>query len=381
MPTEHEFDNIVRALYEAAENPECWLSAMTSVRAWTESFAAHYLIWDKQRNTPLFSVVDGGYSSGDQATYAQYYGKIDPRLSIANRDPVGEIFNCSQHFYQDYVDKSEFYNDFLIPAGGRYVAIAKLAETSMLSVVIGLHRSVGQGAFDSQQIRPLAQLLPHLAQATKIQLRLQALKERGWVAESALNDMGFGVIVVDCICRPVMMNRMAQVTLDRGDGLNGGIAGQPLAAVATGDTARLHGLVAGRHGPIGAVQIGRSSAHAPYHVLVQRLPSLTERTLGLHEQLALLVIIDPEDEPLVPARVMRDLFGLTVAEAELASALARGARLDEIAEQRQVQLSTVRAQLKSIMNKTDTDRQSSLVRLLVRLSIGIGSPGVASPPL
>lgn len=61
--------------------------------------------------------------------------------------------------------------------------------------------------------------------------------------------------------------------------------------------------------------------------------------------------------------VLRAAFDLTPAEGEVMRALAEGQLLTDIAEGRGRSVETVRAQLKSIMAKTETRSQSELVRL------------------
>lgn len=58
-----------------------------------------------------------------------------------------------------------------------------------------------------------------------------------------------------------------------------------------------------------------------------------------------------------------------MAEARLAGELAQGARLEDVALEGSAKISTLRTQLRSILQKTDTDRQASLVRLLTPLSV------------
>jgi len=64
---------------------------------------------------------------------------------------------------------------------------------------------------------------------------------------------------------------------------------------------------------------------------------------------------------------LRQLFRLSPAEASIAIALATGADLQEIAEERSVKLNTLRSQIASIMAKTNTRRQAELVALVARL--------------
>lgn len=61
--------------------------------------------------------------------------------------------------------------------------------------------------------------------------------------------------------------------------------------------------------------------------------------------------------------VLRAAFDLSPAEVEVVRALAEGQALHDIAETRGRSVDTVRAQLKSIMSKTETRSQTELVRL------------------
>jgi len=65
------------------------------------------------------------------------------------------------------------------------------------------------------------------------------------------------------------------------------------------------------------------------------------------------------------------IFGLSPAEARLASFLANGASLEEAALQFGISRETVRNQLKAVFAKTDTHRQSELVALLGKIRFSV----------
>ena len=76
------------------------------------------------------------------------------------------------------------------------------------------------------------------------------------------------------------------------------------------------------------------------------------------------MLVEP-DEPREPAEpALRQAFGLAPVAAQIALGLARGQDLREIAEKRAASLGTVRMQIKSIFQKTETHRQAKLVALL-----------------
>ena len=83
----------------------------------------------------------------------------------------------------------------------------------------------------------------------------------------------------------------------------------------------------------------------------------------------MLFVDDPNDAgSTAPKDLYTRAFRLTPAEARLAVHLASGASLTKTADEFGVTYNTVRAQLRAIFDKTETHRQSDLVRLLQRSS-------------
>jgi len=64
-----------------------------------------------------------------------------------------------------------------------------------------------------------------------------------------------------------------------------------------------------------------------------------------------------------------DFFGLSAAEARLARAICHGDSVEEYARDQGLCLSTVRTQLSSVFNKTGTERQAMLVRLIAGIPV------------
>lgn len=108
-------------------------------------------------------------------------------------------------------------------------------------------------------------------------------------------------------------------------------------------------------------------AEAPLPVAV--LPAGPEAADGV------LLIPLCSAEPLPDPALLRDLFRLTPAEAEIARGLAAGRRLDEIADARGVSMNTLRTQLRALLDKVGCSRQADLVQVLTGLSLVRLPPG------
>tara|TARA_E500000305_G_scaffold111805_1_gene127829 strand:- start:1793 stop:2101 length:309 start_codon:yes stop_codon:yes gene_type:complete len=85
--------------------------------------------------------------------------------------------------------------------------------------------------------------------------------------------------------------------------------------------------------------------------------------------LALLLVTDPALQPRGLASILQGAFNLTAAEAEVAVLLHAGRSISDIADQRQVTIATTRNQVRSILTKSDTNRQSEFIRLTSQLSL------------
>jgi DNA-binding CsgD family transcriptional regulator len=83
--------------------------------------------------------------------------------------------------------------------------------------------------------------------------------------------------------------------------------------------------------------------------------------------LVMLHLYHPNSAQEIDTDLLNAAFGLTHAECRVASMLADGMPLKSIAEMLGVQYDTVRKQLLSIYQKTSTNRQPDLVRLLLHL--------------
>jgi DNA-binding CsgD family transcriptional regulator len=85
----------------------------------------------------------------------------------------------------------------------------------------------------------------------------------------------------------------------------------------------------------------------------------------------LLTLTSLEPRPWPNAATLTRAFGLTPAEARLASIIAEGRSPEHAAKALGISRGTARNQLKAIFGKTDTHRQSELVALLSLYKRGV----------
>ena len=188
--------------------------------------------------------------------------------------------------------------------------------------------------------------------------------ERRIVSE-ALDAVPLAVTVVDRNGTIRFANRLAEQMLDMKDGLL--ILQGRLTAARSSENSQLRERILDVAGsarnaapsPWAAMRIEREHGTA-WLISIAPLGHLGQApTTG---DMAIVMITDP-NMPMKPSTSMlRQLHGLTYAEADILGRLTVGARLIDIAEELGISVETVRTHLKAIFTKTGTSRQADLVR-------------------
>lgn len=83
----------------------------------------------------------------------------------------------------------------------------------------------------------------------------------------------------------------------------------------------------------------------------------------------IVVIVDPSQRNVAEPRLLERAFGLTPTEARIACLLAQGLRPEDIARDMGVTGTTVAFHLKNLFSKTQTNRQSDLIALILSLPV------------
>lgn len=111
-------------------------------------------------------------------------------------------------------------------------------------------------------------------------------------------------------------------------------------------------------------QCDRPSGKRPYVIHILPLATSDDPSAAR----ALVMIIDPEQETEPPKMLIRRIFGLTNAEADVALRVMRGDGLKPISDDLELAMATIKTHLQHIFDKTDTHRQAELVRLLLAIA-------------
>lgn len=356
----NEFDRLMTGIYESVLQPDGWAAVLQDLSGQLAVDNLHFMVWRADEEGPRYS-LSRGMDEAMEAGYRAHYGAIDPRrLLVAQWEP-GRWLACHQHFDRRTVARSEFFQDYLIPGGCRYLLGTRLAHGDGLDAYLGMHRAAGRPAFDASEIELVERLTPHLQRAVRIWLRTEELRDRARLGTEALDEMELGVMAVGAGGRLFHANRRAEALLRAGDALR--LQAGVLAAAGDG-AARLQSALAEAVATRQSQSLHLVAPSGPCSLTILPLPAAGPLARLLDRAELLVLASHGASRRMPTARQLMQLFGLTPAEARLAKALAGGDALDAYAQENDLGMTTVRSHLRSVFTKTGTRRQAGLVRLL-----------------
>ncbi|HTO07091.1 MAG TPA: hypothetical protein VMR86_08530 [Myxococcota bacterium] len=241
-------------------------------------------------------------------------------------------------------------------------------------------RSHQRGPFQPAEERLMRRLVPHMVRAREMHERLSPLITRGNAWPVLVDQLPYGIALVDSEGGVHACNAAAKAILSAADGFT--VRRGRLEAAMHDATRRLHHAIlrASATSPVPSATVlalPRLSGRRPYQVLIAPIAGAQPRSLFGPQIVALAVICDPEAPLTARATALESLFDLTPALARLTAALASGRSIAEYANEAQVSEGTLRHQLKEIFRRTGTHRQTELVALVLS-SIASLSGGLPS---
>lgn len=353
-------DALVADLYETVLDPGRVTHVIAGFNRFLDCDGVHIIGWDEGKNEVLLSLITGHQIVGAEAAYLAHYQAIDPRRKMGSRAPTGLCVACHDELDDRYVSRSEFYQDFLIPHGPRYVAGGNVFRDGERHVDIAFNHLVGRSRFDGAKREALSGVMYHLARWMPMMVRADWLREAAASGQAGVDLLSKGVVFFDdggrvCHANPAAVRLLGHQLNRVNVGLSGSRDGSSLDAhVRTVARTRLpfsttlhhRGQTLGlrlsplprtptENGGLGKLvdAVGHPAGfHHRASVVLTVTPLLGERTAGLHDQ----------------AR----RWQLTPAEEALWKALSAGRTPDEHAAARRVKISTVRSQIRALLDKS-----------------------------
>jgi len=361
-----ELVRVVDLIYEAALRPELWRCAFNRVAEVLGSDSVSIFAYP---NTSAHWAVssEGNDELVDWFFREGWYLK-NPRPERAlKRFGMMRVVTESDLFTPWELDNLPFNRAIYHQMGYRWDAGAMLGEIDGNAIAFTTQRLGKRERFGRQETDAIGALTPHLARAMQITARLGLNRAEGML--DALESMGCAGVLIDGAGRPRRLNARAEQLLGQGITIRHG----KLCAIEKSAESAFQTLIAQALTPP-SIQRGSSPLAAVLPrpqgrpLVAYAIPVVRSAHDVVQSASAVLIFIDPDEHRNPISIVLQQAFRLTAAEIRVVSGLARGEDLKDIADQHGISIGTARAQLKSIMAKTETHRQSELVSLILRLS-------------
>jgi DNA-binding CsgD family transcriptional regulator len=380
--------DLIARIYDAALDQGLWDSVLNDLaRHFADGHASLYLLHESDDvDTAAFEALaaTSSWDPGFIDSYAQHFWRTNPWSDRVLQRGVGEVTVSDTLVPRNSLERTEFYSDWLRPQqllsgiGGTF--LRRGGVSAHISV---LHASP-MAEQDTERLTALMRsLLPHFARAAQVHQRLGDVTTQRDALETGLDRLSIGVILTDPTGRVSFSNRMADDLLRAGTTLRVDQRGL-LCATQPSETARLRQLIASASiilddpglEPGGGLTLSDTGGDDRIAVLVAPV-GRGRPLLGLTQPKAAIFIAGPTPANQMSQPELRRLYGLTATEARIAGELAAGLSLKQIATRLDVSYETIRNHLKKIFAKTRTNRQSELVRQLLRNLPAIGGRSAA----
>ena len=371
-----ELLELVGDIYQAGLEPERWPDTMARMSGFfAADLACIYTPFPARPEQALY--LTHNFTLEMEQAYSAYYHRLDEWTNHALRQKryiQGTVALGEELVPQAELRRTEYYNDFLRPHDMEWMVTTALldgrAEGPATHMSFTRHRE--REAYNGEGKRLIELLAPHVRRALLTHWRLTEARLGAQAQQSALEHMGYGVLLLDTTGAVLWLNPVAEALVRREDGLV--LRAGRLCALHNGDDDALARVVrqAGL-GVGGGLCVRRAPAEesqvAPYCVsatpLRAEMSTFVPRTT--HAPGALLMVRDP-DRQAGDEALRRFALSLHISAAELRvlELLLQDLAPKEIAERLNLGVRTVRSQLSSLYAKTGARNQRELVALALR---------------
>ena len=362
---------LIEALYAGAVDPPRWQRFVQRLSDSTGGTAV-VLSLELPGAVPGREIYRVGFHEDYIGRFAEYARRGLP-WGPMDGPPFDKAFAlASENFPDEGLEETKFYREYMKPQG--FAPEAPLAHLLAVSESpipsgIAIYRRVGARPFGAADFDLVNLLVPHLKRAFQISVRLGGIQRERLALMEVLDRIPFGIVLMDEHRQPVIANRASHKIFEQDDGISlghGGVrAGRPAEDRAL--RSLIDGVLEAPDGelvPDTYMNVSRTSGGRSFQIMVSPLLEAPADSASRDAAVALFVT-DSESRQGTTADVLRALYSLSPAEADLVQLLSSGHSLDEAARLRHVTMNTVRTQLKRVFAKTQTGGQAELVQMVL----------------
>jgi DNA-binding CsgD family transcriptional regulator len=363
---------LIGRIYDATLDPTLWVDVLDEAARFVGGSASSLYFRDAAGRRP-----DVAYQSGLDPRYVQLYvdtySKLDPTLMGYFFAKLEEPTATADVIPYDEFVQTRFYKEWARPQRLVDTANAILERSARTAAGFVVFRHERDGLVDDETRRRMRLIVPHIRRAALIGKSLDLKDAQATTFADAFDGISAAMFLVDASGRIAHANAAGNAMLNAADILRiaGGrvIANDPqieqtltdiFATAGAGDAAMgIKGIAI----PLSAIDGARYVAH----VLPLTSGSRQRAVTGCAAIAALFVHKAALDTP-SPPEVIGKAYKLTPMELRVLLAIVEVGGVPEVAEALGIAESTVKTHLHRAYDKTGTNRQADLVKLVAAFS-------------
>ena len=358
--------DLIGAIYESSIEEVQWQSFLEQLRDSFPGIGCAIAGFSFDSAVPIFT--QAGFDAGFIREYAANASLINDSVRYMIDKPIGEVFGYTIVPPEEYW-KLNLVENWLKPQGFGPSSMAVLVSDGERFLAVNIAYPLGSDdALRFAVEDALRVLVPHIIRAMEIARKAAQNKIVSYSLKGLCDAISLPMLVTDQSGRLVFSNstgkRFLGISEDIHVGSNGGVSGK--TAAITSDLRRRIDHVA-RSGKTSGLMLNSRSDNLAFCILPLTLDeasqtSLDSRLFGVTRLVGLLICqrraaaLDPY--------LLRDVFGLSNAEAQICGYLMMGWSPDIIAEKLTRSVRTVRNHIQSIYAKFDVSSQNGLADAL-----------------
>ncbi len=361
-PDRAQLQAVIPRLGDAILDPGLWPEIMEEICRAVDAKGAILLQSDiRTPDVPFTESIRDLYDAyfRDGWSVREYRARGLPVL--LNGTPV---FTDQDFMTPDEMRAVPYYNEFVYPNRCHWFAGVGFRSGASLWIMC-LQRDTRQGLFEKHEARMLAGLAQPLTEVATLSKAVGRMALAS--STNALNGVRHPAIAIDHFGLVLDANPAAEAMFDDDMRVSNRRLWLADAQARASLEALLQHLIAGHH----ATAMQRSAVvvrrHGSPPVVLNALPVPDAARNPFLGARAILALTPLQPKPRPDAGLLALAFGLTSAEAKLASILADGTSVESAAAELSISVETARKELKNVFAKTGMHRQGELVALLSRL--------------
>jgi DNA-binding CsgD family transcriptional regulator len=363
----------VEAIYDTAPNPSLWPSALGKI---ADCFDDAGAIMQWRRDDTTFGAIASESLTPALVDYGARWAQQDfkaERCISAGLYISGEPFT-DRHIgpIDDAYLNHPFSKEFLAKHGLGWFGSIAVSPDPRTIVALSVQRSLAKPQFSDAELALIGTLGRHAEKSLRLSIRLLDTELANLGLGDALARIGIGVFALDRSARVLFDNPVGKSLLGEVfDLVNDHLRVRMPASRAPFESAMAQTLRAEARDLLAEprpilVEPTATGRRFVIYLLPITAGALSANHFLTHTRAIVLAIEHKSAEPADPG-VVRDILGLTLGEARVASLVGSGLAPRMAAERLGITEETARSVLKRVFDKLDVSRQSELAALLGRL--------------